>query len=71
VMLDIGLPGMDGFEVARKLRSMPELPGVFLIAMTGYGSADSREEGRKAGFDAFLIKPIDLRELQGLLGRLS
>jgi signal transduction histidine kinase len=71
VMLDIGLPGMDGFEVARKLRSMPELPSVFLIAMTGYGSADSREEGRKAGFDAFLVKPIDLRELQGLLGRLS
>ncbi|QIF03238.1 response regulator [Roseimicrobium sp. ORNL1] len=70
VMLDIGLPGMDGFEVARKLRSMPDLSGVFLIAMTGYGSVDSREEGRKAGFDAFLVKPIDLRELQGLLGSL-
>jgi signal transduction histidine kinase len=67
VVLDIGLPGMDGFEVARQIRELPELADVYLIAMTGYGSADSRAEGRKAGFDAFLVKPIDLGELQTLM----
>lgn len=67
VVLDIGLPGMDGFEVARQIRALPELAAVFLIAMTGYGSADSRAEGLKAGFDAFLVKPVDLGELQALI----
>jgi signal transduction histidine kinase len=67
VVLDIGLPGMDGFEVARQIRALPDLSDVFLIAMTGYGSAESRAEGHKAGFDAFLVKPIDLGELQSLI----
>ena len=67
VLLDIGLPGMDGYEVAREIRSKPELSKVFLVAMTGYGSAENRAEGQRAGFDEFLVKPIDLKLLQGWL----
>jgi CheY-like chemotaxis protein len=60
VLLDIGLPGMDGFEVARRLRAMPALAGAFLVAMTGYGSDDDRATAREAGFDEYLVKPVDL-----------
>jgi two-component system CheB/CheR fusion protein len=60
VMLDIGLPEMDGLEVARRLRAMPELAGVLLVAMTGYGSDSDRERARAAGFDHYLVKPVDL-----------
>ena len=60
VLLDLGLPGMDGFEVARRLRAMPTLAGAFLIAMSGYGSDKDRAEARDAGFDEYLIKPINL-----------
>ena len=60
VLLDIGLPGMDGFEVARRLREMPALAGAFLVAMSGYGSDEDRVEARAAGFDEYLVKPVDL-----------
>ena len=67
VLLDIGLPGMDGFEVARQLRAMPALDGVFLIAMSGYGSDEDRAEAQAAGFDEYLVKPVDLDLLRELL----
>lgn len=67
VLLDIGLPEMDGYEVARKLRAMPELDGVFLVAMTGYGSAEDRARSHEAGFDGHLVKPADLEVLRGWL----
>jgi two-component system CheB/CheR fusion protein len=60
VLLDIGLPGMDGLEVARRLRAMPELDGVLLVAMTGYGSDDDRKRAMAAGFDRYLVKPVNL-----------
>ncbi|MEP6671675.1 MAG: ATP-binding protein [Chthoniobacter sp.] len=60
VLLDIGLPGMDGFEVARHLRAMPALAGVFLIAMTGYASPEDLLAAKQAGFDEHLVKPVDL-----------
>jgi PAS domain S-box-containing protein len=60
VLLDIGLPGMDGFEVARRLRAMPALAGAFLVAMTGYGSDEDRAQARAAGFDEYFVKPVDL-----------
>jgi len=60
VLLDIGLPEMDGYEVARRMRAMPELGGVRLIAVTGYGQADDRKRTREAGFDDHLTKPVDL-----------
>ena len=67
VLLDIGLPGMDGYEVARHLRTMPALAGVFLVAMTGYGSAEDRDRARAAGFDDHLTKPVDLARLREIL----
>jgi CheY-like chemotaxis protein len=64
VLLDIGLPGMDGYEVARQLRQMPELAGAFLVALTGYGSVADREKAHEAGFDEHLVKPADLNQLR-------
>lgn len=67
VLLDIRLPGMDGFEVARQLRSMLALRHVFLIAMTGYASPEDRQLAQEAGFDEHLIKPVDLKVLRAWL----
>ena len=64
VLLDIGLPGMDGYEVARHLRAMPALAGVFLIAMTGYASPEDLLAAQQAGFDEHLVKPVDLDTLR-------
>jgi CheY-like chemotaxis protein/two-component sensor histidine kinase len=64
VLLDIGLPGMNGFEVARKIRAMPELGGVFIIAMSGYGREEDRHEAKQAGFDEYMVKPVDLEQLR-------
>ena len=64
VLLDIGLPGMDGFEVARRLRAMPPLAGAFLVAMSGYGSPEDRALGKAAGFDEYMVKPVDLALLR-------
>jgi signal transduction histidine kinase/ActR/RegA family two-component response regulator len=60
VLLDIGLPGMDGYEVARRLRAMPALAGALLVAMSGYGSDEDRARAGAAGFDEYLVKPVDL-----------
>ena len=62
--MDIGLPEIDGCEVARRIRSMPELVGVRLIALTGYGGEEDRRRTRDAGFDHHLVKPVDLDELE-------
>jgi CheY-like chemotaxis protein len=59
VVLDIGLPGMDGYEVARRLRTLPELAGALLVALTGYAQEEDRQRARAAGFNQYLIKPVD------------
>jgi CheY-like chemotaxis protein len=70
VLLDIGLPGMDGYEVAQRLRAMPAMAKAFLIALTGYGTTEDRLRALQAGFDEHLAKPADLETLrQWLLGR--
>lgn len=69
VLLDIGMPGMDGFEVARRLRQMPEMADAILVAMTGYGQSQDREETCAAGFNHHLVKPVDLDVLCALLAR--
>jgi CheY-like chemotaxis protein len=71
VLLDIGLPGLDGYEVARRLRSEIRLAGVKLVAFTGYGSNDDRERARKAGFDHHITKPVNSEELRSLLFALA
>jgi CheY-like chemotaxis protein len=64
VLLDIGLPEIDGYEVARRLRSKPALSHMRLIAVTGYGQANDRERTLAAGFDDHLVKPVGVQELQ-------
>jgi PAS domain S-box-containing protein len=71
VLLDIGMPGMDGHEVARRIRQQPELDDVVLIALTGWGQDEDRLRSQAAGFDHHLIKPVDLAALQALLGTLK
>ena len=69
VLCDIGLPGLDGYGVARALRQDPATAGVRLIAVTGYGSDEDRRRSREAGFDLHLTKPVDPADLQPLLTR--
>jgi two-component system, chemotaxis family, CheB/CheR fusion protein len=66
-LVDIGLPGMDGYEVARRLRAAPEHSNLFLVAVTGYGRDEDREKAYAAGFDMHMVKPGDLEELQDML----
>jgi CheY-like chemotaxis protein len=66
-VLDIGLPGMDGYALARRLRAHPHGAAATLIALTGYGSAHDKHRGSDAGFDHYLVKPADLVELARLL----
>jgi CheY-like chemotaxis protein len=70
-LLDIGLPVMDGFELARRLRDNETLAGIKLVAITGYGQETDRARSRDAGFDAHLVKPVDLEHLEQLLQELS
>ena len=67
VILDIGLPGMDGFAVARELRQQYPRGELVLIALTGYGQDRDRRRSQEAGFDAHLVKPADLADLQNVL----
>jgi PAS domain S-box-containing protein len=67
VLLDIGLPGMSGYTVAQRLRALPALREVKLIAMTGYGQEDDRRRSREAGFDHHLVKPVDFGTLCAIL----
>ncbi len=67
VLLDIGLPKLDGYEVARTLRSEPKLTTLKIVAMTGYGQAEDRRKSRDAGFDIHLVKPVDLDQLEAIL----
>ncbi|MES2476113.1 MAG: PAS domain S-box protein [Verrucomicrobiota bacterium] len=70
ILLDIGLPGMDGYEIASRIRQLPALENTFLIALTGYGSEKDRELGRAAGFNEHLTKPADLEQLRRWLDAL-
>jgi two-component system CheB/CheR fusion protein len=67
VLLDIGLPGLDGYGVARRLRERPATRDVLLIAVSGYGQEEDRRRSREAGFNYHLIKPVDFSDLQQLI----
>jgi signal transduction histidine kinase/ActR/RegA family two-component response regulator len=66
-VIDIGLPGIDGYEVARRLRRLAEGGDMFLIALTGYGQPEDRRRSEEAGFDAHLVKPVDPDALERAL----
>jgi PAS domain S-box-containing protein len=67
IVLDIGLPGVDGYELARRIKRHPELSRIRLVAHTGYGSPEDRQKAREAGFDAHLVKPADIDDLEKAL----
>jgi two-component system CheB/CheR fusion protein len=67
VLCDIGLPGRNGYEVARELRADPETQHAYLIAQSGYGADDDLRKSHDSGFDLHLIKPVDFRELKRIL----
>jgi CheY-like chemotaxis protein len=67
ILLDLGMPGMDGFEVARRLRAMPEGRATLLVAQTGWAQAEDRRRTLEAGFDAHFAKPVDVASLLRLV----
>jgi len=67
IVLDIGLPNVDGYELARMLKAHPQLASTRLVAHTGYGSPEDRRRAREAGFDAHLVKPAELEDLEKAL----
>lgn len=68
ILIDIGLPGMDGYEVARRLRQRQDTSDALLIALSGYGQDEHRRRGIEAGFDYYVTKPADPEKLSALLG---
>ena len=70
ILLDIGLPGMDGYEVARRLRASSTTRAATLVALTGYGREEDRQLSLSAGFDHHLVKPADPVELLALISAL-
>jgi CheY-like chemotaxis protein len=71
MLVDIGLPGMDGYEVARRVRHEWLEKGIVLVALTGYGAAEDRQRAHAAGFDHHLAKPVDVATLRGLVARFA
>src|SRR3569833_3112334 len=71
VFLDIGLPGMDGYEVAERLRELPESARAVLVAITGYGQDEDRRRSREVGIDHHLVKPVAPETLHNLLDTLA
>jgi PAS domain S-box-containing protein len=67
IVLDIGLPGVDGYELARRIKREPDLASIRLVAHTGYGSPEDRKKAIDAGFDAHLVKPAELDDLDAAL----
>jgi two-component system CheB/CheR fusion protein len=71
VLLDIGLPGMDGYETARSMRQQPGLDAVVLVALTGYGQEQDKTRAQQAGFAQHFTKPVDLQALRRFLASRS
>jgi PAS domain S-box-containing protein len=71
MLIDIGLPGMDGYEVARRVRQDPAFDGIALVALTGYGHEADRQQAFHAGFDHHLVKPIEPKALHALVTELA
>jgi len=70
-LLDIGLPDMDGHELARRLRVQPATAAAVLVALTGYGQAEDQQRAQQAGFDHHMVKPADLDRLLTLLASIE
>jgi CheY-like chemotaxis protein len=71
ILLDVGLPGLNGYEVARRIREQQKAKRLVLVALTGWGQDDDRRRSKQAGFDAHLVKPVDPTTLGKLLDELG
>jgi CheY-like chemotaxis protein len=71
ILLDIGMPEMNGHEVARRLRKDPESAGITIVALTGWGQDEDRQLSQDAGFDHHLVKPLEFATLQTMLSSLD
>lgn len=71
VLLDIGLPGMTGYEVAPRLRELPGMESAVLVALTGYGQEEDRQRALDAGCDHHMVKPVDFDALKALIRSLA
>ena len=67
ILLDIGMPRLNGYDAARRIREQPRHKRLTLVALTGWGQAEDRSRSKEAGFDAHLVKPVDLTALTKLL----
>ncbi|HET9886031.1 MAG TPA: response regulator, partial [bacterium] len=67
IFLDIGLPGMNGYEIAKRMRDDSRLRGVHLVALSGYGSEEHRTQCQAAGFDRLLVKPVEMSAVESIL----
>jgi CheY-like chemotaxis protein len=66
-LVDVGLPDMDGYELVGRLRALPGMEGLRIVAVTGYGQGSDRERSKAAGCDLHLVKPVELGQLEALL----
>jgi DNA-binding response OmpR family regulator len=71
ILLDVGLPGMHGYEVAQRLRRLPENENLIIVALTGYGQEQDRLRALEAGFDYHFVKPVDFNKLEALVNNPS
>ena len=71
VLLDIGMPGIDGFDVARQLRRQPCTGKMTLVALTGHSGEENRQQAQAAGFDQYMVKPVDFDALSKMLAALG
>ncbi len=71
ILLDIGLPGLDGYKVAQRLREQSETKHIVLVALTGYGQPEDRQRSKEAGFDYHLVKPVSIDDVQAIIGSLA
>jgi len=71
MLLDIGLPGLSGYEVAKRIRQQPAIKNAVLVAMTGYGQETDRQQSQEAGFDHHLTKPADFGKVKEILATVS
>ena len=69
ILLDIGLPGLDGYQVARRMWENAETAGSLIVAVSGYGQDEDRVKAREAGFDHHLTKPVAFGDLQAILAQ--
>ena len=71
ILLDIGMPKLNGYDACRRIRQQPRGKGVVIVALTGWGQAEDKRRSREAGFNDHLVKPVDPADLKKLLTELN